>query len=116
MKRLQNHLIGVDQGDIALFSDYETEGDMWAGRGDRERRKRVRFRESYRAPPSVFCALSLWDVGNAANARIEVTSERISVDGFDIVLRTWSDTKIARVRARWMSFGELRHADEWDLY
>lgn len=116
MKRIQNHLIGIDQGDIVLFSDYETDGDMWTGSNDRERRKRIKFTESYRAPPSVFCSLSLWDIGNSANARIDLKAERISIDGFDIVLRTWSDTKIARARARWMSFGELRQADEWELY
>lgn len=116
MKKLRNHLIGIDQGDNVMFSDYENDGEMWTGDGVRERRKRVKFSTKYSSLPSVFCALSMWDMGNNANARAEVKAERISVDGFDIVFRTWADTKIARARVRWMSFGELPHDDEWELY
>lgn len=116
MKKLQSRLVGIDQGDIVMFSDYENDGDMWTGNGTRERSKRVKFSEKYQTPPSVFCSLSQWDVGNAANARMDVKAERISTEGFDIVFRTWSDTKIARTRVRWMSFGELPNDDEWELY
>lgn len=116
MRKLRNHLVGIDQGDNVLFSDYETGGEMWTGSGTRERRKRVKFTEKYRQPPAVFCALSMWDMGNSSNARADVTAERISAEGFDIVFRTWSDTKIARARVRWMAFGELPQEDEWELY
>ena len=116
MKRLRNHLIGIDQGDNILFSDYEDGGEMWTGTGPRERRKDVQFGESFRAAPVVHCALSMWDIDHATNVRADVTAEEIDEEGFQIVFRTWGDTRVARARVRWMAIGELRHADEWDLY
>ncbi|WP_163848797.1 H-type lectin domain-containing protein [Pseudooceanicola aestuarii] len=116
MKRLRNHYIGVEEGDNVLFSDFQDGGDMWTGTGPRERRRRVTFSESFRTIPVVQCALSMWDIDSATNQRVDLSAEAIDVGGFDIVFRTWGDTRVARARVRWMAFGELRHADEWDLY
>lgn len=116
MKRLRNHLVGVDQGDVVLFSDFEDGGEMWTGRGPRERRRRIRFSEAYRRAPTVQVSLSMWDVDNSVGTRMDVAAEIVTEDGFDLVFRTWGDSKVARVRAAWMSFGELRHADDWELY
>ncbi len=116
MKRLQNHLIGIDQGDTVLFSDFEDEGEMWTGRGQRERRKPVRFSEAFRKPPAVQVSLSLWDLHNGAPARVEILAEAVTETGFDLVFRTWGDTQVARARAGWIAFGELRQADDWELY
>lgn len=116
MRRLQNHLIGVDQGDLVLFSDFEDEGEMWTGRGPRERRRRVRFSEVYKAAPVVHVSLSMWDVDSRAPARMDVSAETVTPDGFDLVFRTWGDSKVARVRAAWTAFGEVGHSDDWELY
>ncbi len=35
--------------------------------------------------------------------------------GSEIVFRTWSDTRIARIRADWMAIGSTRGEDEWDV-
>ena len=43
-------------------------------------------------------------------------AETITKDGFDLVFRTWGDTRVARVRLAWLAVGELRQVDEWDLY
>ena len=56
------------------------------------------------------------DMASETNARADVQAEDITTDGFAIVFRTWGDTKIARVRVAWHAIGELRQADEWDLY
>ena len=58
MKRLRNHLIGIDQGDTVLFSDFEDGGDMWTGRGQRERRRRITFSESFRKSPMVHVSMT----------------------------------------------------------
>lgn len=116
MRRLQNHLIGVDQGDFVLFSDFEDGGEMWTGRGPRERRRRVRFSERYRTAPVVHVSLSMWDVDCQTPARMDVSAETIMEDGFDLVFRTWGDSKVARVRVAWTAFGELAHADDWEMY
>jgi len=116
MRRLENRLIGIDQGELVLFSDYESGGDMWTGHGDRTRRHSVRFNERYKSPPVVHLALSMWDMDSATNARMEISAENVTETGFDCVFRTWADTRVARARMRWMSIGELSHEDEWDLY
>jgi len=116
MKRLRNHYIGIDQGDEILFADFANDGPMWAGTGAREHRTPVRFSQIYRTPPAVSVSMSMWDISSAQNSRMDVKAEKIEDDGFDIVFRTWDDTRVARVRISWMSIGELQHADEWDLY
>lgn len=116
MKRMRNHLIGVDHGDVVLFSDFEHDGVMWTGEGARQTRAHVEFSESFRAAPVVQVNLSMFDMSNTTNARADVQAEDITADGFAIVFRTWGDTKIARVRVSWQALGELRQADEWDVY
>lgn len=116
MKKLDTRLIGIDQGETVLFSDYESGGDMWTGEGERARRHSIRFAERFRTPPVVHCALSMWDIDSNTNARVEVNAENITEEGFDVVFRTWADTHAARARVRWMAIGEVYHADDWELY
>lgn len=116
MKRFDNKLIGIDQGEIVLFSDYEIDGDMWTGEGERARRHSIRFTERFRSWPVVQCALSMWDIDCGTNSRVEVSAEKITEEGFDVVFRTWADTKVARARVRWMAIGELHSDDDFELY
>ncbi|SHM30114.1 H-type lectin domain-containing protein [Roseovarius litoreus] len=116
MKHLTSRTIGIDQGEDVLFSDYEDGGVMWTGNGPRERRKSLRFSEPFKTPPVVHVSLSMWDMDSATNARADVAAEKITTTGFDIVFRTWGDTRVARSRIRWMAIGELAHEDDWDLY
>ncbi len=115
MKRLSG-LIGIDQGEVVLFSDFEDEGEMWTGRGPRERRRRIKFSEKFKGPPTLQVSLSMWDIDCRTPSRMDVTAETVSLEGFDLVFRTWADTKIARVRASWLAIGTLAHADDWELY
>lgn len=115
MHRLDSLTIGVDQGSIVLFSDFQDGGSMWTGEGPRELRRIVEFSERYRHPPTVHVALSMWDIDQKANSRTDISAEMITEEGFVIVFRTWGDTRVARVRASWLSFGALRHEDDWDV-
>ena len=116
MKKLRNHLIGVDQGDVVLFSDFQDGGAMWTGSGARERRASVRFRAAFSSVPAVQTAVTLWDVDTGAALRAEITAENITPTGCDIVFRTWMDTRVARIRVAWTAIGELPHEDDWDIY
>ena len=116
MKRLENHMIGIDQGDIVLFSDFKDGGDMWTGSGQRERRHRITFETEFLTVPSVQVSISMWDVDAVTALRADVSAEVVSEAGFEAVFRTWGDTRVARVRVAWMAIGALRHADEWELY
>lgn len=115
MKRLRNYLIGIQQGDVLMFSDFQDGGEMWTGSGPRERRRTVRFGEGFRHPPSVHLAVSLWDVDTTPMMRSDLTTDRITRDGFDILFKTWGDSRLARVRVAWMAIGETHHDDDWDV-
>ncbi|EAQ04299.1 hypothetical protein OB2597_09154 [Pseudooceanicola batsensis HTCC2597] len=115
MQKLNNAVIGVDQGESVLFSDFQNGGQMWTGEGHRERRQRVNFSERFQGRPAVHCSLSLWDVDSSANVRADVAAEKVDDEGFDIVFRTWGDTRIARARIGWMAIGAVGHADDWDV-
>lgn len=117
MRKLHAHLIGVDEGSTVLFSDFSNGGDMWTGTGPRERRRRVKFSEKFSSTPSVHVTLSLLDLDSGANVRTDISAEKIELEGFDIVFRTWGDTKVARVRASWMAIGGITDTESmWDLY
>ena len=106
---------GVDQGDVEVFSDFENGGDMWTGTGRRERRAAVVFSGPFREVPVVHAGMSLWDFANDANMRAEVTAENVTTAGFDLVFRTWSDSRVARARLSWLAIGALAGDDDWDV-
>ena len=115
MKRLKSHLLGIDQGDTALFSDFENDGEMWIGSGQRERRRRVIFTEPFHNPPVVQAVVSLWDMDASTVIRSDVAAEEVTEKGFDLVFRTWGDTRVARIRIGWTAIGELSDDDDWDV-
>ncbi|NIZ61726.1 hypothetical protein DL239_12170 [Sedimentitalea sp. CY04] len=115
MKRLRNPRTGICQGDVMVFAEFEEGGAMWTGSGKRERRKSVRFDGEFSSPPSVQVSVSLWDMDTTAAIRADLVAENVTSTGFDIVFRTWSDSRIARLRASWMAIGELPFEDDWDV-
>ncbi len=116
MKRIRSHIVGIDQGELMLFSDFQEDGEMWAGSGPRERRGMVRFSEPFRAVPAVQVAVSLWDVGTHTSAlRADLSAENITCETCEILFRTWSDTRLARLRVAWTAIGELPDDEMWEL-
>jgi len=116
MKRFTTHPIGIEQGDVVLFSDFEDGGEMWTGKGPRERRQPVVFEDQFRDAPIVQVSVSLWDVDTASAVRAEVIAQNVTREGFDIVFRTWADSRIARIRVAWTAIGAISYEDDWDLY
>ncbi len=115
MKKFLSHPIGIDQGEEVLFSEFANDGDMWTGAGPRERRTVIRFSEPFRSIPVVQVGISLWDVDTSSALRAEVKAQDVTPDGFTAVFRTWSDTRIARIRVAWTAIGEVSHADDWNI-
>lgn len=116
MIRFHGHRLGIAQGSTLLFSDFADGGAMWSGTGPRERRAPVRFDERFRAAPAVTVGISMWDLDQTTNQRGDLTAEAVTAEGFQIVFRTWGDTRIARIRASWTAIGELPDDDDWELY
>lgn len=114
MKRLSG-LVGVQQGSRILFSDYAQDGPMWTGSGPREARQLEEFGEPFLAPPAVIVSVSMWDIDHQVHSRVDISAETITAAGFEIVFRTWSDSRIARIRADWLAIGTTRGEDEWEV-
>ena len=115
MQRLVRGHVGVTQGSRILFSDFTDDGPMWVGEGAREHRSDVTFDERYATIPAVHLSVSMWDCDNQQNQRMDLSAENISETGFQIVFRTWGDSRVARLRASWLVIGALPDEDSWDL-
>lgn len=115
MQHLKRSAVGVDQGSLILFSDFEDGGKMWTGEGPRVLRKNVSFSEPFQENPTVQISLSMWDMDQKTNLRADISAENIGPAGFTILFQTWGDTRIARVRADWLAIGELADDDAWDV-
>lgn len=113
--QISSGTLGVLQGSRMLFSDFADGGAMWTGEGPREVRHAIAFDTPFIAAPAVIVGLSLLDLDRRTNARLDLVAEKVTPLGFDIVLRTWGDTRIARLRADWTALGPVRGEDEWEV-
>jgi H-type lectin domain len=111
MRRFSGAL-GIERGSKILFSDFAHDGAMWAGAGPREVRHR---QEPFQDAPTVSVAISMWDIDHNTNSRVDISAENITAKDFEIVFRTWGDTRIARIRAEWIAIGPARDEDDWDV-
>lgn len=114
MKRFSG-LIGIEQGTKILFSDFAHDGAMWTGSGPREVRHQQDFKEAFADAPVVTVGISMWDIDHKTNSRVDISAENVTAKGFEIVFRTWADTRIARIRAEWTAIGPARDEDDWDV-
>jgi hypothetical protein len=115
MQIIKSSRIGIAQGSVDLFSDFEGGGEMWTGEGTRSRSQWIAFDRPFAVPPVVHVALTLWDMDSAHNVRADLSSENVSEDGFEAVFRTWLDTRVARVRISWIAMGAVSNEDDWDV-
>ncbi|MCB2111499.1 MAG: H-type lectin domain-containing protein [Defluviimonas sp.] len=113
--RSSGYLMGVERGSLLMFSDFEDGGAMWTGEGPRELRRKVSFGEKYTRPPVVQVSISLWDMDQKSNQRADIGAEKVRETGFEIVFRTWGDTRVARIRADWLAIGPVATEDDWDI-
>lgn len=98
-----------------LFADFTDNGPMWTGTGSREVRHRIRFVEAFAARPAVMVGISLWDADGSTNLRADLHAEAITPAGFELVFRTWGDSRFARLRADWTAIGPLRDDELWEV-
>ena len=107
--------ISVQQGTEMIFSHFDTNGPMWTGFGPREERVRILFETPFTTVPTVHVSPSLWDVETSTNLRLDISADSISEQGFEIVVRTWDDSRIARLRADWLAIGGAADPDLWEV-
>ncbi len=88
---------------------------MWSGEGPREAVTKVAFTEAFFEPPMVHVSISMWDIGGDTNQRADLRAEEITCEGFNLVFRTWGDSRVARIRADWMAIGQVSDEDLWEV-
>ncbi len=88
---------------------------MWTGHGPREVRRPVRYSVPFRMVPAVMVGVTMWDLDQKTNQRSDISAENITETGFDIVFKTWGDTRVARIRADWIAIGALPDEDDWEI-
>ena len=115
MKRIAAHTLGIDQGAVQMFSDFEDDGEMWVGTGPREARRTVTFAEPFRDVPVVHAVVAMIDIDAGSNHRADLSVGEVTRVGCELVFRTWGDTRVARVRAEWTAMGAVRSEDDWDV-
>lgn len=115
MKRISSGQVGIQQGSHILFSDFATGGPMWTGNGAREVRATIPFASGFRDVPTVMLGISLWDMDHQTNMRADLQAEKVTAQSFDLVFRTWGDTRIARIRVDWTALGPVRDDDDWEI-
>ena len=115
MKRIQSGKVGIMKGSRVLFSDFADGGVMWTGQGDRESRHIISFKEAFKETPVVMTSIGMWDMDHKHNSRADVQAENVTATGFQLVFRTWGDTRVARVRADWVAIGAVRDDEDWEV-
>ena len=113
MRKLKSAFVGVDQGSVHLFSDYDTDGPMWARSGEREVAKRIMFSELFARPPAVTVQIALLDSHSDHFLLMSFAATDVTCAGFTLVFKTWSDTRLAQVKMSWQAIGELPQDDDW---
>lgn len=72
MHKLNSGVVGIDHGEVVMFSDFEDDGQMWRGDGPRNSLAAVSFATSFMTPPHVQVSISMWDISNNTNNRADV--------------------------------------------
>lgn len=108
-------VLGVQQGTLVLFSDFADDGPMWAGSGPREVRRHHSFDPPFQSPPVVMVGVSMWDMDHKTNMRADLTADNVTAKGFDLVFRTWGDSRVARIRADWTALGSVADDEVWEI-
>lgn len=115
MHRISQGAVGVTRGASLLFSDHESNGPMWQGEGSRVVRQTVRFTSAFLTPPVIHVAIAMWDIAGGSNQRADISADKVTAESFEIVFRTWGDTRVARIRAEWLAIGAVRHEDDFEV-
>lgn len=68
-------------------------------------RKHITFDVPYANTPVVQVALTGFDIDNRHTARLKVSAESITPNGFDLLVSSWLDTRIYQVSASWLALG-----------
>lgn len=95
----------VCQGVAELVSFDEGQGPLWTEAGERSIKRFIAFDLPFSGTPVVHASLSLFDFHCESNQRLDLRVTAVDEHGFVVELKTWGDTRLARVNVAWMAVG-----------
>jgi len=72
---------------------------------DRVARLQVAFSRPFASAPLVQLGLTGFDISERDCARLTVTAENVTAQGFEIAVGTWFNTRVWRVEVSWLALG-----------
>jgi hypothetical protein len=79
--------------------------DVASENHDRIFERFVRFDQRFGAKPIVHLSLIGFDIDNSRNARLSLSPENITAEGFSLQIRTWLNTRMWSVEVSWLAIG-----------
>lgn len=61
----------------------------------------VKFLTPFKVKPDVVVALTFVDSDKSTNFRINITADQITKEGFNVIVKTWYDSKVYHVEGTW---------------
>ena len=101
--------LGEDINIQVIQSGWVTRGttspgwNLREGDGTREFIVHITFPEPFTEIPDVIVSLMMADISKDFNTRVWVLARDVTTMGFDLVMRTWSDTYVNGVGATWIA-------------
>ena len=101
--------LGEDVNIPVIQSGWVTRGttspgwNLREGDGTREFIVHITFPEPFTEIPDVIVSLLMADISKDFNTRVWVLARDVTTTGFDLVMRTWSDTYVNGVGATWIA-------------
>ncbi len=103
---MSNDLIPIATSSGITCVGHETEDwNLATGEGLREFLWPITFEFPFGAPPVVQLSLSGFDLDQRDSSRISIAPANIGPQGFDLVIRTWENSRVYRVEASWIAIG-----------
>lgn len=73
---------------------------------DRRAQDFINFPTPFASVPTVAVSIVHLDVYNGTNTRIQISTDTVTDDGFELIARTWWDTLIYSVGVSWIAYGD----------
>ena len=106
------YINAVETGHVQVFSDFEDNGPMWTGEGERSISNTITYNSPFQEKPIVSLQISLMDAQSGVPMRYSLKVKKETNKSFQIVFSTWLDSRFARVAVNWTAMG-MKHGPEY---
>jgi len=72
--------------------------------GERSMTIEVKFAKSFEKRPEMFLSVAQLDASSKTNVRYTIEAISVKRDGFTLLVKTWSDSKIYSISGSWIAF------------